>query len=87
MVGRLPSNTRNGCCAGGEPSAATCSCSLAESERLGLSEHVRHQQVMLMRQRAQRLHEADEIARDQLRPLMDQLVERMLAVRARARPR
>src|SRR5690349_14677882 len=40
----------------------------------------------MRRQRIERLVEADEIARDQLRALMDQLVISVLAVRARRAP-
>ena len=53
---------------------------LAEGQRLGLGEDVRNQQVLVVAERIQRVVEADEVARDQLGSLMDQLVEGMLAV-------
>ena len=48
---------------------------LAECQRLGLREQVRCQQVVLRGVRTQRLDEADEIAGDKLRSLMDELIE------------
>ncbi len=59
---------------------------LAERQRLGLGEQVRHQEVVLLGERAQGPAEADHVAGDQLRPLMDELVERMLAVGPRLAP-
>ena len=59
---------------------------LAERERLGLREDVGQQHVVLLAQRIERLRERDEVARDQPRPLMDQLVERVLTVRPRLAP-
>ena len=59
---------------------------LAERQRFGLREQVRHQQVVMIAKRIQRLAEADEVAGNQPRPLMDQLIERMLAVGARLAP-
>ena len=56
---------------------------LAERQRLGLREHVRHQQVLVPADRGEAVDEADEVGRDQLRALVDELVEGMLAVRAR----
>ncbi len=53
---------------------------LAERQRLGLREHVGHQQVVVVAQRVERLGEADQVDRDQLRALVDQLVEAVLAV-------
>ena len=59
---------------------------LAEGERLGLGEDVGDQQVVVVAERVQRLVEADQVARDQLRPLVDQLVEGVLAVGPRLAP-
>ena len=59
---------------------------LAEGERLGLCEDVRHQQVVVVAERIERVHEADEVAGDQARPLVDQLVEGVLAVGPRLAP-
>ena len=53
---------------------------LAERQRLGLGEHVRDQQVVMVAQRVQRLGERDQVDRDQPRALVDQLVEAVLAV-------
>ena len=53
---------------------------LAEGERLGLGEDVGHQQIVVLAQRVERAAEADEVAGDQLRSLVDQLVEGVLAV-------
>ena len=55
---------------------------LAERERLGLGEEVRHQLVVEVADRVVRLRAADEVARDEVRALVDELVERVLAVRA-----
>src|ERR1700709_1434161 len=78
--GRFPSNTRCGTSQSAVPSAFTCSAVFAESQRLSLRKHVRHQNVMMSSQRIQRLVEPDKIARNQPRSLVDQLVERMLPV-------
>ena len=59
---------------------------LAESQRLGLREHIGHQQVVMPAKRIQGLGKGDEIAGDEPRPLMDQLIEGMLAVGARLAP-
>src|SRR3546814_4373773 len=69
---------------------------LAEGERFALGDQVRHQQAMLItsrliaaalnRQGVERLAEADEVARHDPRALVQQLVERMLAVGARLAP-
>ena len=59
---------------------------LAEGQRFGLGEQVRHQQVVMAAERVQGLAETDEIARDQLGPLVDELVEGMLAVGAGLAP-
>ena len=54
---------------------------LAEREGLGLREHVGGQDVVVVAERIERLGEADQVHRDELRPLVDQLVEAVLAVR------
>ena len=59
---------------------------LPERERLGLREDVRHEDVVVVAERVERLREADEVDRDELRPLVDQLVEAVLAVRPRLAP-
>ena len=59
---------------------------LAERQRLALGEDIGHQHIVMLAQRVQRLAEADEVARDQPRSLVDQLVERMLAVGAGLAP-
>ncbi len=59
---------------------------LAERERLGLREDVRHEDVVVVAERIERLRESDQVDRDQLRPLVDQLVEAVLAVRAGLAP-
>ena len=68
------------------PSARTSLGGLAERERLGLREHVGHQQVVVLADRVERVREADEVARDQARALVDQLVEGVLPVGARLAP-
>src|SRR6478609_3883992 len=50
-------------------------CRLAESERLGLREDVRRQQVVMIAQRVERVREADEVTRNELGALVNQLVE------------
>ncbi len=63
---------------------------LAEGEGLGLGEEVGHQQVVLGRQFlaqfADGAGEADEVGRDELGALVDQLVVGVLAVGARGAP-
>ena len=59
---------------------------LAECQRLTLREHIGHEHVMMPAKRVQRLTEADEVARDQPRSLMDQLIERVLAIGAGLAP-
>jgi len=48
---------------------------LAKRQRFGLREQIRHQQVMLMAKRIQRLAEADEVARHEPGSLVDELIE------------
>ena len=59
---------------------------LAESQGLGLGKHVGHQQVVMVAQGIERLGKPDQVAGDQPRPLVDELVERMLAVGPRLAP-
>ena len=68
------------------PSALTSLRRLAERQRLGLGEDVRQQHVVMPAQRVEGLGERDEVAGNQPRALMDQLVERVLAVGARLAP-
>ena len=76
VLGRLPGKLRYGSAAFGPP----------EGERLGLGEQVRHQQVVVVAVRVVRVGEADEVDRDDPGALVQQLVERVLAVRARLAP-
>src|SRR5262249_16054845 len=59
---------------------------LSEGQRLCLGELVTHQNILLAPERAERLQETDKIARDELRSLVDQLIEGMLPIRARLAP-
>src|SRR3990172_2438008 len=59
---------------------------LPEGQRLGLREDVREEHVVLPAERTEGLRERDEIAGDEARPLMDQLVEGVLAVGPRLAP-
>src|SRR6266851_1198913 len=59
---------------------------LAKRQRLSLRKDIRHQHVVVSPQRIERLVEPDEIARNQPRPLMDQLIERVLPIRPRLTP-
>jgi hypothetical protein len=54
----------------------------AKGKGFGLREHIGHQQVMMPAQSGQWLSERDEIARNEPRALMNELVERVLAVGA-----
>ena len=55
---------------------------LAECQCLGLGENVRQKYVMVAAERLERLGERDEVTWDKPGPLMDQLVEGVLAVGA-----
>src|SRR5262249_13158104 len=59
---------------------------LAEGQRLSLREHVSQKNVMVTAERIQCLIKRYEVARNQSRSLMDQLVKRMLTVRSRFTP-
>ncbi|CAB4807264.1 unannotated protein [freshwater metagenome] len=53
---------------------------LAESQRLGLSEHVGHQQIVMIAMRVIGVRETDHVHRHQPGALMNQLIEGVLAV-------
>ncbi len=53
----------------------------AESECFSLGKNVREQHIVVPTQRIECLDERDKVTRDQSRSLVNQLVERMLAVR------
>src|SRR6476660_4984532 len=59
---------------------------LAEGQRLGLGEHIREENIVVTAERIQRLVERYEVAGNESRSLMDQLVKRMLAVGSRLTP-
>src|SRR5580658_2745248 len=59
---------------------------LAEGESFGLREHICEQHVVVATDWIERLRERDEVARNEFSSLMDQLVERMLAVGSRLAP-
>ena len=59
---------------------------LPEGQRLGLREDVREQHVVLPAERTEGLRESDQVAGDEARPLVDQLVEGVLAVGPRLAP-
>ena len=76
MLGRFPAKSRYGSAGFGA----------AERQRLGLGEQVRHQQVVVVAVRVVRVGEADEVGRHDPGALVQQLVERVLAVGARLAP-
>src|SRR4029077_1331776 len=59
---------------------------LTEGKSLSLGENVGKQHVVMPAKPIKRLDECDEVARDKPRPLMDQLVKRVLSVCARLSP-
>src|SRR5205085_8016286 len=59
---------------------------LSKCQRLRLSKEVRHQQVVMYPKWVQGLAEPDEVARNQLGALMNELVERVLAIGSRLPP-
>ena len=59
---------------------------LAEGERLGLGEEVGHELVVVVGDGVVRLAEADEVAGDEVRALVDELVDGVLSVRAGLAP-
>ena len=68
------------------PRPSPASGGLAERQRLGLREDVGQQHVVMPSERIERLVEPDEVARDEPRALMNQLIERMLTVGSRLAP-
>src|SRR5207244_2882806 len=60
---------------------------LAERERFRLREDIRHQQVVMVADRIEGMAEPDEVGRNELRALVDELVERVLAVRSGLSPK
>src|SRR5258705_6719878 len=59
---------------------------LTERQRLGLSEDICQEHVVMLAQRIEWFGEGDEIARDEPGTLMNQLVERVLPIRSRLAP-
>ena len=59
---------------------------LAERQRFGLREDVGQEHLVVAAQRIERLDKRDEVAGDEPRALMDQLIEGMLAIGARFAP-
>src|SRR3984885_1302234 len=57
-------------------------CSLAEGQRFALREHIRHQQIVMPAERIQRSRKSNKVARNQSRPLVDELIKAVLSVRA-----
>ena len=55
-------------------------------QRLGLGEEVGHELGMMVAQLVVTVHGADEVGRDELRALMDELIEGVLAIGARLAP-
>src|SRR5260370_25282416 len=53
---------------------------LAESKRLGLSENICQKKIVVAAQWIQCLYKCDEVARNQFRPLVNQLIEGVLSV-------
>src|SRR5712691_2490158 len=59
---------------------------LPEGQRFGLSEHVRQEHVVVPTKRVERLVERYEVAGNESRSLMNQLIEGMLAIGSRLTP-
>ena len=82
----MPVNTRAGTISSGVPSGADFLGGLAEGQRLGLGEVVAQEQLMhvliAVLDRVRSVYERDEVGRNQLGALVDQLVEGVLAVGA-----
>ena len=53
-----------------------------KGEGFGLSKDIRHEEIVMATEGIQRLREGDEVARNETRALVDELVEGMLSVRA-----
>src|SRR5262252_1197649 len=60
--------------------------SLTEGQRFGLRKNIGQQHVVLPAKRIQRLGKRNEVTGDEPRPLVDQLVKRVLSVGARFPP-
>src|SRR5262249_54064558 len=60
---------------------------LAESQCLGLSEHIGEKYVVVSADRVESLGERDEVARNKPRALVNELIERVLAVGPRFAPK
>src|SRR6266550_3370155 len=61
-------------------------CCLAESKRFSLREDIGQENIVMPAERRKCVTEGDKITRDKTRALVDQLIERMLPVRARFTP-
>src|SRR5437879_8968651 len=59
---------------------------LAEGQRLGLGEDIGQEHVVMAAERIEWLCEGDEVAGDEPGSLMNQLIERVLPIRARLSP-
>src|SRR5438874_4178839 len=70
----------------GRPLGFYLLCRFAKGQRFGLRENICEKDVMMTTYRRQRLAERDEIARNQSRALMDQLIKGVLSVGSRFTP-
>ena len=86
FVGWLPSKTRCGTWCAGTPSASTSSRVLPNASASGWASRFAVSRSWWSPTTSFGLREADEVARDELRALVDQLVVGVLAVRARLAP-
>ena len=90
VVGRLPVNTRAGTIASAVPSARTSSAVLPNASALVCAKKLARNSPCTSRvavgQRICRVGDRDEVGRDQPGALVDQLVERVLAVGAGLAP-
>ena len=86
MLGRFPGISLWGTRRLGHPCGTKLRRGLPEGKRLGLREHVRDQQIVLLAGRVERLREADEVAGHDRRSLMKKLVKAVLAVRSGLTP-
>ena len=94
LLGRLPGNTLWGRSAarasplhaGGLQLGARLGLAAALHQRLGLRQEIRQQQGVVLANRVVGFHRGEKIARHQLGPLMQQLIEGVLAVGAGLAP-
>ena len=87
-VGRFPGMTRCGIVSSGTPASSSSSAVRPNASASRLREQVRGEEVVLARASASRRpREADEVDRDERRPLVQELEYRVLRVRPRSRPR